>query len=321
MTLQWTEVTVKTESESVEAVSFILNDLGASGVKIEDAKDFESLTPGKYGEHGEIIDPNDIPHITSGANVTAYYPQSVFVPEIIPTIRQKVAALSNFGLNPGSGEVIANAVSDENWATAWKKYYHPVRVTRHLTIVPQWEEYKPSDDDEQIISLDPGMAFGTGTHPTTKLMLQALEMVIRGGESMIDVGTGSGVLSIAAKLLGANNVDAYDVDDVAVRSALSNVKLNPSVEPINIAANDLLKGIHKQVDIVVANILAEIIIPLVPQAFDNLKQGGYFLCSGIIADKFDQVAQEIKKHGFVINETLKIKDWYGIIAYKPLPDE
>lgn len=319
--MQWTQVTVKTESEAVEAVSYILDDLGASGVKIDDAKDFANLQPGKYGEHGEIVDPATIPHLTSGAAVTAYYPQSVFVPEILPTIRQRVHDLEQFGLNPGAAEVTASAVSDENWATAWKKYYHPVRITRHLTVVPDWETYQPAQDDEQVIYLDPGMAFGTGTHPTTKLMLQALDMVLRGGESLIDVGTGSGVLSIAARLLGAQQVTAFDVDDVAVKSAVDNMALNPRAQPIKVAANDLLTGIHEQVDVVVANILAEIIVPLVPQAYENLKPGGRFLCSGIINDKIDLVSQTLTDHGFVIEEKMRIKDWYGVVAYKPLPDE
>ncbi|OFA10026.1 ribosomal protein L11 methyltransferase [Lentilactobacillus sunkii] len=165
------------------------------------------------------------------------------------------------------------------------------------------------------------MAFGTGTHPTTRLSLQALEIVMQGGESVLDVGTGSGVLSIAAKLMGAGEISAFDVDDIAVRSAEKNIQLNPAAKNIHVSANDLLKEIHQQVDIVVANILAEIIIPLVPQAWDNLKPNGYFLTSGIIKDKFDVVRSAMVDQGFQIVETLKMKDWYGIIAQKPKDEE
>lgn len=319
--MEWTQVTVTTESESVEAVSYILNDVGAAGVKIDDAKDFANLKPGKYGPHGEITDPDDIPHIKEGAAVTAYYPQNIFVPEILPTIRQRVRALSQFGLNPGSAEVSSEAVSDENWATAWKKYYHPVRVTRNLTVVPQWEDYQPQQPNEQLIYLDPGMAFGTGTHPTTRLMLQALEMEVRGGETLLDVGTGSGVLSIAAKLLGVGDVYAYDVDEVAVNSALENIKLNTVAKSIKISANDLLAGVAHSADLIVANILAEIIVPLIPQAYERLNTGGRFLCSGIIADKVGLIIEKLQAQGFKVQETLKIDDWYGIIAYKPFSDE
>lgn len=319
--MEWTQVTVTTQSESVEAVSYILNDLGAAGVKIDDAKDFAKLKPGEYGAHGEIIDPKDIPHIATGAAVTAYYPQTVFVPEIIPTIEQRVAQLKEFGLDPGSGAVTSKAVSDENWATAWKKYYHPVRVTSSLTVVPSWEEYQPKQPNEQLIYLDPGMAFGTGTHPTTRLMLQALEMVVRGDETVLDVGTGSGVLSIAAKLLGVSKVYAFDVDDVAVQSAVENLKLNPVASDIHIRPNDLLTGVTQMADLIVANILAEIIVPLIPQAYERLNTGGHFLCSGIIADKVALILNKLQNQGFRVEETLKIGDWYGIIAYKPFSDE
>ena len=160
------------------------------------------------------------------------------------------------------------------------------------------------------------MAFGTGTHPTTRLMIEALEIVARGGESMIDVGTGSGVLSIAAKQLGIGQVAAYDIDEVAVRSAKKNIDLNPVAADVKVGVNSLLDGIHTQVDLIVANILAEIIVPLIPQAFENLKPGGRFLVSGIIKDKADLVERELKGHHFVIDQKLRMKDWYGMIAHK-----
>ena len=152
-------------------------------------------------------------------------------------------------------------------------------------------------------------------------MLEALEIVVHGGESMIDVGTGSGVLSIAAKLLGAGQVEAYDIDDVAVRSAKKNINLNQSAKDIKVGVNSLLDGIHTQVDLVVANILAEIIVPLVPQAYENLKPGGQFLVSGIIKDKAELVETELKKHHFIVDQKLQMKDWYGMIAHKPVEGE
>lgn len=217
--MDWTAVKVITTSEAVEAVSYILTDEGAQGVQIEDAADFQELHKGKYGNRGEFIDPSSIPHRQSGAAVTGYFPQDIFVPELLPTIHQRVAKLSDYGLNPGENKVSAEVVDNQKWATVWQKYYHPLRVTNQLTIVPQWEAYHPEDQREKLIYLDPGMAFGTGTHPTTRLMLEALEKVITGNEYVIDVGTGSGVLSIAAKLLGAGKIDAYDIDEVAVNSA------------------------------------------------------------------------------------------------------
>lgn len=319
--MDWTAVKVVTSSEAVEAVSYLLTNEGAVGVQIEDAKDFANLKPGRYGKYGEIIDPNDIPHRKSGAAVTGYFPQNVFVPELITTIQEKVNKLKDYQLDPGAATVTSEAVNNREWATVWQKYYHPLRVTNQLTIVPQWENYQPSSSSEKLIVLDPGMAFGTGTHPTTRLMLEALEIVVHGGESMIDVGTGSGVLSIAAKLLGAGQVEAYDIDDVAVRSAKKNINLNQSAKDIKVGVNSLLDGIHTQVDLVVANILAEIIVPLVPQAYENLKPGGQFLVSGIIKDKAELVETELKKHHFIVDQKLQMKDWYGMIAHKPVEGE
>lgn len=315
----WTAVTVETSTEAVDAVSYILTDTGAEGVKIDDAADFANLKPGRYGD--EIIDPKDIPHRESGAAVTGYYPNKVFVPEVLPVIQQRVNQLAEFGLNPAPAKVTSEAIENQDWKTAWEKYYHPVRVTRTLTVVPKWEEYQASAD-EKVLYLDPGMAFGTGTHPTTQLMMQALELTVRGGEFMLDVGTGSGVLSITAKLLGVGDIKAYDIDETAIHSAEKNVALNPVAKDVQLGVNSLLEGIHQQnADLIVANILAEIIIPLIPQAYENLKPGGKFLTSGIINDKFAEVSQGLKDGGFKIDETLRIKDWYGIIAHKPTLDE
>jgi len=315
--MQWTEVSVITSNEAVEAVSNILQEAGASGVKIDDAADYQNL----QARPDEILDLTDIPHRTSGAEVSAYYPETVFVPEILPTIQQRVTELAQFGLNPAPATVTTKAVADESWATAWQKYYHPVRITRYLTVTPSWEAYQPVQAGEHVIRLDPGMAFGTGTHPTTQLSLTALEMTVRGGESMYDVGTGSGVLSIAAKYLGVDQVTAFDLDDVAVRSAKVNLALNPVADDVQARANNLLNDVHAPVDLVVANILAEIILPLVPQAWENLKAGGHFLTSGIIADKLDVVVAAQRKQGFIIDNILQMKDWRGVIAHKPTEDE
>lgn len=319
--MDWTELSIMTTSEAVEAVANILMAYGATGVSIEDAKDFEKLKPGRYGDHGEIVDPKDLTHIRQGAIVSAYYPNNQHIDAQADEIAVKVRGLAKFDLNPGPTEVHLTPVVNQDWQTAWEKYYHPVSISRFITIVPSWEDYQPKSAQEKIVRLDPGMAFGTGTHPTTRLSLQALEIVMQGGESILDVGTGSGVLSIAAKLMGAGEIHAFDVDDIAVESAEKNIQLNPSAKGIHVAANDLLAGIHTQVDIVVANILAEIIVPLVPQAWDNLVPGGFFLTSGIIKDKFETVENAMISQGFQIIETLRMKDWYGLIAQKPKDED
>ena len=141
-----------------------------------------------------MLDKETYTTLDEGAQVTAYFPETIFLPEILPFIEAAIARLPEYGLAIGKNEITSSEVVEEEWATAWKKYYHPVRITRYLTIVPSWEQYETTDPAEKISTLDPGMAFGTGTHPTTRLTLQALEMYLRGEETVLDVGTGSGVL-------------------------------------------------------------------------------------------------------------------------------
>lgn len=294
--MDWTELVVETTNEAIDAVTNILMENEAGGVQIDDD------------------DLNDVRIIT-------YFPANVNVAEKVPELEMQIKGLSQFGIDPGKAAVKLSDVNDDSWRDVWKKYYHPVRITRYLTIVPSWEDYQPENADEKVIWLDPGRAFGTGTHPTTRLALLALEKEIRGSESMIDVGTGSGVLSIAAKYLGAGEIDAYDIDDEAIKATKENVALNPVAQDINIGTNSLLDGISKKVDLIVANILAEIIVPLIPQAKECLNPGGKFITSGIINDKKDLIVNELTKHGFVIDEILNQKDWYSIIAHLPSEGE
>lgn len=318
-TMNWTEVSVKTASEAVEAVSSILMELGAAGIQIEDANEnlnYERADETVYIDWDEL----NLPKV--GAIVSGYFDEDDFDPAILPQIKAKVIQLGEFGLAYLPGEVVVKDIDNQKWATAWKKYYHPVRVTRNLTIVPSWLDYQPAQSDEKLIVLDPGMAFGTGTHPTTRLMLEALTIVVRGGERVLDVGTGSGVLSIAAKHLGVGAITATDIDDIAVAKAQENLALNPVAKDIDVHVSDLLKDVAAEnVDLIVANILAEVIHPLIPQAWDKLRLGGYFLTSGIIKDKFTEIRDAQIAAGFKIEQSLQIGDWYGIIAYKPNPDD
>lgn len=312
--MKWNEVKVETASEAVEAVANILMEAGASGVAIEDALDIENFQSDQYGE---ILNKDDFAYLREGAIVMAYFPETIFLPEIVPFIKERVTKLPEFGLAIGKNSVTTSEVEESNWATAWKKYYHPVRITRMLTIVPSWENYQTNDPLEKIITLDPGMAFGTGTHPTTSLTLQALETVLRGGETVLDVGTGSGVLSIASKYLGAKDVYAYDLDEVAVRSAKENMDMNEVAKDVHVAANDLLKGIKIESDVIVANILADIILLMIPDAWRLLKQAGSLIVSGIIEGKKQVVIDAMETQGFVVEQIFQQKDWYAIILKKP----
>lgn len=282
MQVKWTELSVLTTTEAVEAVSNIFHEAGASGVVIEESSELSKNRENQYGEIYEL-NPDDYP--AQGVIVKAYLPASSFLAETIEEIKLAIANLKNFDINVGENILTTCEVHEEDWATAWKQYYHPIKVSERFTIVPTWEDYQPKNSDEIIIELDPGMAFGTGTHPTTVMCLQALEKTVKAGDVVIDVGTGSGVLSIASALLGANKVHALDLDPVAVKSAQENVQLNHVEKIVEVEQGNLLEKVQTEADVVVANILAEVIMTFTDDAYSIIKPGGFFITSGIIGAK------------------------------------
>ncbi|MET3682460.1 ribosomal protein L11 methyltransferase [Alkalibacillus flavidus] len=312
--MKWSEFKIHTTNEAIEPVSNILHEAGASGVVIEDRNDLDKDWSTMYGTIYEL-DPENYPE--EGVYIKAYLPVNSFLGETVEEIKQAINNLETFDIDIGHNKVTISEINEEEWATAWKKYYKPVKISDKITITPTWEDYQPVSSDEIIIELDPGMAFGTGTHPTTVLSLQALERYIQTGDSVMDVGSGSGVLSIGAILLGAADVQAFDLDEVAVKSTTINVKLNKVQDRVTTRQNDLLKDIDVQADVIVSNILAEIIVKTTQEAYQLIKPGGYFITSGIINAKKELVKQDLEKQGFNIVETNQMEDWISIIAQKP----
>jgi ribosomal protein L11 methyltransferase len=312
--MKWSEISILTSNEAIEPVSHILHESGASGVVIEDPFDLIKEREDMFGEIYQL-NPEDYP--SEGVLVKAYLPVNSFLGETVEEIKEGITNLVTYDIDIGENKVEISEVNEEEWATAWKKYYHPVKISDKFTIVPTWEDYIPVHSDELIIELDPGMAFGTGTHPTTVMCIQALERTVKPDDSVIDVGTGSGVLSIAAAMLAADEVRAYDLDEVAVRSARLNVKLNKVQNRVTVDQNNLLNGITGQADVIVANILAEIILRFTVDAFELVKPGGYFITSGIIGPKKEQVKDALEAAGFLIEEVMVMEDWVAIIAKKP----
>ncbi|MFO1443404.1 50S ribosomal protein L11 methyltransferase [Bacillus sp. Bva_UNVM-123] len=309
--MKWSEISIHTTNEAVEPISNILHEAGASGVVIEDPLELVKERTDKFGEIYQL-DPNDYPD--EGVVVKAYLTVNSFLNETVDEIKESINNLVLYNIDIGKNNISISEVNEEEWATAWKKYYHPVKISERFTIVPTWEEYTPVHSDELIIELDPGMAFGTGTHPTTVMCIQALERTVKKGDKLVDVGTGSGVLSIAAAMLGAAHVAALDLDEVAVESARQNVTLNKVHDVVNVAQNNLLDGIESGVDIVVANILAEIILRFTNEAASVVKQNGYFITSGIIQQKKQDVKQAMIDAGFQIEEIIEMEDWVAIIG-------
>ncbi|MCZ0755553.1 50S ribosomal protein L11 methyltransferase [Anoxybacillus sp. J5B_2022] len=311
--MKWSEISIHTTHEAVEAISNILHEAGAGGVVIEDPFDLTKERDTSFGEIYEL-NPDDYPE--EGVVIKAYLPVNSFLGETVEEIKQAINNLILYNIDVGRNKVTISEVNEEEWATAWKKYYNPVKISERFTIVPTWETYERVSSDELIIELDPGMAFGTGTHPTTVMCIQALEKCVQPGDVVIDVGTGSGILSIAAAMLGAKSVHALDLDQVAVDSAKLNVKLNKVQHVVTVAQNNLLDHIDTKANVIVANILAEIILRFVDDAYRLLEPNGYFITSGIIQAKKQEVKDGLLKAGFVIEETLTMEDWIAFIARK-----
>lgn len=304
----WQELTITVSREAEEVVSNILIDLGSQGVAIDDSADYL----GQVDQYGELF-----PEVEQSERVriTGYYPDSVDIEDIAAQANERLAELDGFGLETGDIELTRQELAEEDWADNWKKYFEPARITHDLTIVPSWTDYEVTTG-EKVIKLDPGMAFGTGTHPTTKMSLFALEKVLRNGEIVLDVGTGSGVLSIASSLLGAKEIFAYDLDDVAVRVAQENIALNAGTENIHVAAGDLLKGVDIEADVIVANILADILVNLTDDAYRLLKDEGYLIMSGIISEKWNLVRESAETAGFFLETHMIQGEWNACVFKK-----
>lgn len=312
--VKWSEVSIHTTAEATEAVSNLLYEMGANGVVIEDPEVLYREWDTPFGEIYQLS-PDDFP--AEGVFVKAYLPvDSSELLDVVEELKEQLTQLTEYGLDIGKATIAVNDVHEDEWAHAWKKYYKPVYVSDRMTIKPVWEEYEPKTEDEIIIEMDPGMAFGTGTHPTTILCLRALEKYMAKGDRVYDVGTGTAILSIAAIKLGAANVLAMDLDEVAVRSAQANTELNGVHEHIVVRQNNLLDGIEEQVEVVIANILAEVILRFTDDVFRVLGPGGTFIASGIIEARAADVKAALTASGLEIVETIFIDDWVAIVAKK-----
>ncbi|WP_174613854.1 50S ribosomal protein L11 methyltransferase [Virgibacillus ihumii] len=311
--MKWSEICIHSTNEAIEPISNILHETGASGVVIEDPAD---LTKEHETKFGEVYELNEDEYPEEGVYIKAYLPVNSFLGETVDEIKQAINNLMLYDIDLGRNQITLSEIREEEWATAWKKYYKPVKISKKTTIIPTWEEYEPVSSDELIIELDPGMAFGTGTHPTTVLSIQAIEQYIHADDLVIDVGCGSGVLSIASALLGAREVYAYDLDDVAVKSTSINSKLNNTDKFIHVSQNNLLDHIDMEADVIVSNILAEIIVRFTADAWNNLRPGGIFITSGIIQAKKQLVMDDLEKNGFRILEVNEMEDWVAIVAKK-----
>lgn len=300
----WIEVNVAVTHEAVEAVSDILTEAGSKGVAIEDPQLINELRSSGTWELCDIPEQQNTEVVT----VSGYYADD---DKLQPRLAQIEAALQEVEERIGKyrfGHTRFRRVSEQDWANEWKQYFHVTHVGKSLVIKPSWEEYEPQAG-EHVIEIDPGMAFGTGTHHTTNMMMERLERVLPKDAVVFDVGTGSGILAIVAALCGAKEVKAVDIDGVAVRVARENVADNNLSDKIEVREGDLLHGTEGKADVIIANIIADIIILLLKDVPGKLKDGGLFLASGIIEERMADVAAEAERQGMQVDAVDRRGGW------------
>ncbi len=298
----WTKLTATGKTADLDTISSVMSMID-NGLMIEDYSDF-SLN----GMYGELVDDTILNADKETVKV------SVFVPEERSLAECRAFIVERFSYLGIEAEISVEGMREEDWAESWKQYYKPVHLGK-ITVVPAWEKYKPSPE-EVVIRMDPGMAFGTGTHETTRLVLRLMQNEILGGERVLDMGTGSGILSIAAVKLGAASAAAYDIDPVAVKVARENAR-DGGCDNITVGVSDLLRGVDLsggKYDICLANIVADIILRMLPDIHNYVKKDGKIILSGIIAPRAEEIREALGKHGYTIIKEENEHDWLAMLV-------
>lgn len=300
-----------TTTEGSDIVSEALIRLGAAGTEIVDRADVPD--PTKPGVYWELYDPGMLEGMPEDVLVKGWFEQNEHTHDVIRSVRQRLSELSrkDIGINMGALSLEMRSVVDEDWSENWKKYYKPFRVGTRLLVKPTWEPYVP-DEGDLVIELDPGMAFGTGTHETTNMCMRLLEKHLAEGMRVMDVGTGSGILAIAAAKLGAGEVLAIDIDPDAVKVAGENVALNKEQARVRVAAGDLVSGAAMPCDLAVANIVADAICMLAGPLTRHLTRGGLLVCSGIIREREPDVLDAARAAGYRVADRLEQGEWVAL---------
>lgn len=307
---KWIEIKIVTSSAALEPVSGIFYGLDVKGVAIEDPNDI--LDRKQDALSWDFADTNIFEYGDRAAVVKGYFSKDDNIEEIVKYTEGKLSELKDMGIDLGPCKVISTPIFEQDWATEWKKYYKTTKLGKKIVIKPTWEEYIPIND-EIIVELDPGMAFGTGTHETTMMCVEALEKYLNKNDDVIDIGTGSGILAITASKLGAKSVTGVDLDEVAVSAARENVSFN-NITNVNILHGNLIDVVKEQANIIVANIIADIVIYLSEVITPLIKENGLFIASGIINDRKEDVVTALIKNGFEIKEVNELGEWVAIVA-------
>lgn len=311
--MNWTEITVKVPPETTEMASGVFYATGVGGVSVTDSSlldESQRLTSAWDVLDDEVREKYELDY----AILQAYYPPETDIDETVAFIKNGLMSLNEIA-QMGEPEISVKEVCEQDWENEWKKYYKPVPVGKRIIIKPQWEEIE-DDSRDVVIELDPGMAFGTGTHETTRMCLALLEEYVTPTSTMLDIGTGSGILSIGAAKLGCSKIVASDIDSVAVKVAKENAKLNGVADKIDIRCADLTKDITGKYSIVMANIIADAVIMLSESAGNFMTDDGVYITSGIIEHRIDDVKKALAEYGFKIERVVREGEWAAIVCTK-----
>ena len=300
-TTQWTQIRVTVKLEQLDALVAVMSMINTN-LMIEDYSDIDLKTC-----YGDLIDESILNADKTIASVSVYLPVERDIREDVEFLREMLA---KDGIE---GEIKMIGLNEEDWANAWKAYYKPIKIGQRMVIVPAWEKYR-AEAHELVVRMDPGMAFGTGTHETTRLVIGLLETYTTPGVRMLDVGTGSGILAICASKLGAGECKAYDIDPMSVRVARENIK-DSGLTNITCDQSDLLRSVDLEggkYGLVCANIVADIIIRMTPDVHKYIADDGVLLASGIIMERSADVVNCFEAHGFEIVERAEENGWCAL---------
>lgn len=319
----WIEIFIETTKEGFEPVSGIIYQCGITGVMIEDADDFEEFLENPARDWDYIEDELVEQKHNAKNGITFFVRDNMNGKETFELVKEmlKNAKENEKGIDFGSLDITVKNIKEDDWANNWKKYFKPFAVGDKIVIRPSWEEYN-DDGNKTVLKIDPGHVFGTGTHETTQLCIELIENYLKKDDMVLDIGCGSGILSIASLLLGAKYADAVDIDPNAIDIAYTNAGMNDiGRETYDVVSGNILededlneKYSGKKYDVVEANIVADVIIALTDKIPQYIKDGGVFISSGIIVERLDDVLEALKGHGFEVLEVKKKKGWSAIAS-------
>ena len=320
--MKYIEVTVETEESGIEAVMARMMLLGIDNIEVQDPEDIRQIMDKKESYEWDYIEEEVAGKMAQSPKLSCYFESGEEAREMARAIKKEMEDLREMsargelpGLDLGRLSVTIEEKDDADWKDKWKEYFKPSRISKRIVVKPTWEFYQPKGDD-LVIEIDPGMAFGTGTHETTSMCIRLLERWLKPGDSVLDAGTGSGILAIAAAKLGARSVLGVDIDREAVRVAGENVALNHEDAVCRIEYGDVTKGLGIKADLVVANLMAELIMMLAGDIWEHTEEGGIFISSGILTDKEPKVLAAIEEAGFRIIDIMRDGEWSAITARK-----